>query len=80
MDSVDVVIPNFQGEQLLGPCLDAVSSQTLRPARVLVVDDGSTDDSASVLARYPGVEWLPLGENRGFPAAVNAGISEATAP
>jgi GT2 family glycosyltransferase len=80
MDSVDIVIPNFQGEGLLGPCLDAVSAQTLRPARVLVVDDGSTDDSASVVARYPGVEWLPLGENRGFPAAVNAGISAATAP
>jgi GT2 family glycosyltransferase len=80
MQKVDLVIPNFQGEQLLAPCLDAIHAQTLRPARIIVVDDGSTDASASVVARYPDVEWLPLGENRGFPAAVNAGISASTAP
>jgi GT2 family glycosyltransferase len=80
MENVDLVIPNFQGEQLLAPCLDAVLAQTLRPARILVVDDGSTDASAAVVARYPAVEWLPLGENRGFPTAVNAGIAASTAP
>jgi hypothetical protein len=80
METVDLVIPNFQGEQLLAPCLDAVLAQTLRPARILVVDDGSTDASAAVVAHYPGVEWLPLAENRGFPAAVNAGIAASTAP
>ncbi len=80
MDNVDVVIPNFQGEGLLDACLDAVAAQTLQPARVLVVDDGSTDGSQAVVARHPGVEWLPLGENRGFPAAVNAGIAASTAP
>jgi GT2 family glycosyltransferase len=80
MQSVDLVIPNFQGEQLLAPCLDAVAAQTVRPARVIVVDDGSTDASAAVVARYPDVEWLPLPENRGFSAAVNAGISASSAP
>jgi hypothetical protein len=80
VSAVDLVIPNYQGERLLGPCLDAVMAQTLRPARVIVVDDGSSDGSQAVVARYPGVEWLPLGENRGFPAAVNAGITAATAP
>ena len=33
-----------------------------------------------MVALHPGVEWLPLGENRGFPAAVNAGIAASTAP
>ena len=54
METVDLVIPNFQGEQLLAPCLDAVFAQTLRPARILVIDDGSTDASAALVARYPG--------------------------
>jgi GT2 family glycosyltransferase len=79
MQSVDLVIPNFQGEQLLDTCLDAVAAQTLQPARVIVVDDGSTDGSAAIVARHAGVEWLPLAENRGFPAAVNAGIEAASA-
>lgn len=80
MQRVDIVIPNFQGEQLLDACLEAVASQTLQAARVLVVDDGSTDGSAAVVVRHPGVEWLPQAQNRGFPATVNAGISACTAP
>jgi GT2 family glycosyltransferase len=80
VSGVDVVIPNFQGEHLLGDCLDAVAAQTLPPARVLVVDDGSTDGSRAVVAHHPAVEWLTLGENRGFPAAVNAGIAASSAP
>jgi GT2 family glycosyltransferase len=80
MSAVDVVIPNYQGEHLLEPCLAALAAQTMPPARIIVVDDGSSDGSAAVVARHPGVEWLPLGENRGFSAAVNAGITSATAP
>jgi GT2 family glycosyltransferase len=80
MSAVDIVIPNYQGEQLLEPCLAALAAQTLRPARTIVVDDGSTDGSAAVVARHPDAEWLPLGQNRGFSAAVNAGIAAATAP
>ena len=78
--TVDVVIPNYQGEHLLDACLAAVAAQTLQPARVIVVDDGSTDASQAVVARHAGVEWLALRENRGFPAAVNAGIAASTAP
>ena len=73
METVDLVIPNFQGEQLLAPCLDAVLAQTLRPARILVVDDGSTDASAAVVARYPGVEWLPLGGESRLPRGGECG-------
>lgn len=80
MTRVDLVIPNFEGAHLLDDCLAAVAAQTLPAARVLVVDDGSTDDSQAVVARHAGVEWLPLAENRGFPAAVNAGIAASTAP
>jgi GT2 family glycosyltransferase len=80
VQAVDVVIPNYQGERLLDACLDAVAAQTVQPARVLVVDDGSTDASHAVVALHAGVEWLPLAENRGFPAAVNAGIAASSAP
>jgi GT2 family glycosyltransferase len=76
----DVVIPNWNGAKLLGRCLDAVAAQTVSPARVIVVDNGSDDQSEDVVAGHSGVEWLSLGSNRGFPAAANAGIATSTAP
>ena len=75
----DVVIPNWNGAALLADCLAALARQTLPPARTLVVDNGSTDDSQAVAERA-GVEWLALRSNRGFPAAVNAGIRASDAP
>src|SRR5215831_12580916 len=76
----DVVIPNWNGAKLLGRCLDALAAQTVRPARVIVVDNGSDDQSEDVVAGHQAVEWLSLGRNRGFSAAANAGIATSTAP
>ena len=76
---VDVIIPNLDGAALLERCLAALEQQTMPPARVIVVDNGSTDGSRQVVERTVA-EWLPLGRNAGFPAAVNAGIRVATAP
>jgi GT2 family glycosyltransferase len=78
--SADVVIPTWNGAHLLGPCLDALAAQTLPPARILVVDNGSTDGSQALVESRDGVEWIPLGDNRGFAAAANAGIAASTAP
>jgi GT2 family glycosyltransferase len=77
--SADVVIPNWNGAALLERCLDALSRQTLPPARVIVVDNGSGDGSEEVARRH-GALWVPLGQNRGFPAAANAGIAAGEAP
>lgn len=72
---VAVVIPNWNGAGHLPECLDSLKAQTFTAFEMLVVDNGSTDDSLSLLAgRYPGVRVLELGRNTGFPGAVNAGI------
>jgi len=42
---ISVVIPNYNGRRLLGPCLDSLRAQTYRSLEVVVVDDASTDDS-----------------------------------
>ena len=76
---VDVVIPNWNGEALLARCLEALAAQTYGEHRVIVVDNGSSDGSRAV-AEARGATWLPLGENLGFPAAVNAGIAAGDAP
>jgi GT2 family glycosyltransferase len=75
-----VVVPNLNGAHLLEPCLEALARQTRAPTEVIVVDNGSTDDSVGLVRRrFPAVRLLTFPENRGFAAAMNAGIAEATA-
>ena len=71
-----VVIPNLDGERWLEGCLDSLAAQTVAPARIVVVDNGSSDGSLALLRdRYPHVQAIPLGRNTGFAAAVNRGVA-----
>ena len=78
MPGVVVVIPNWDGAQLLEQFLPSVFQQTLL-VRVVVVDNGSTDASVEVAQRL-GAEVIAMGANRGFAAAVNRGIAETEEP
>lgn len=72
---VSVVIPNWNTKKFLGVCLASLGRQTFRNFEVVLVDSGSTDGSLDYLAEnFPAVRTIALGENRGFAAAVNAGI------
>jgi GT2 family glycosyltransferase len=73
---VTVVIPNFNGAHLLPDCLHSLNAQSDIPARTVVVDNGSIDESEAVARRH-GAEWLPMGRNRGLAAACNAGAAGA---
>jgi GT2 family glycosyltransferase len=75
---VSVVIPNRDGAEHLRECLAALGAQTFGDFETIVVDNGSTDASAAIVGEAPRVRWLPLGSNRGFPAAANAGIAAST--
>jgi GT2 family glycosyltransferase len=76
--SVSVVIPNWNGVEHLPTCLDSLRRQTMQAVEIIVVDNGSTDGSLELLERgYPEVRLLPLGENRGFAGACNAGMRAA---
>ena len=75
---VSVIIPNWNGAHHLPACLDSLRRQTQSPVEVIVVDNGSTDESLALLVRdYPEVLVLALGENRGFAGACNAGVQTA---
>ena len=75
---VSVIIPNWNGAAHLPTCLESLRRQTHPHGEVIVVDNSSTDGSLELLARdYPEVRILPLGENRGFAGACNAGMREA---
>src|SRR5215212_684511 len=72
---VAVVIPNWNGARFLSTCLGSLREQSFKDFDVVVVDDNSTDDSVALVRRnFPEVRVLPLEENKGFSAAVNAGI------
>jgi GT2 family glycosyltransferase len=74
-----VVIPNWNGAHWLPGCLESLAGQTLQPAEIIVVDNGSTDGSLELLReRYPSVQVIELGRNTGFAFAANRGIEAAT--
>lgn len=75
---VSVVIPHLNGWAYLRDCLNSLAQQGVKPLEVIVVDNGSTDDTFEQMAKcFPWVSLLRLGRNRGFPGAVNAGIRGA---
>ncbi len=74
---VAIVIPNWNGSSRLRVLLEALSAQTYPIARVLVVDNGSTDDSIDI-AKRAGADVIALSRNTGFAVAVNHGIRAAT--
>jgi len=78
---LDVVIPNWNGRHLLKDCLDSLRRQTCTEFSIIIVDNGSSDGSVQWLAdSYPEVRCIVLSENKGFSAAVNAGIEASSAP
>jgi GT2 family glycosyltransferase len=84
---VSIVIPNRDGatprEQgvYLDLVRDTLAEQSLRDFEVIVVDNGSTDDSVEhVRENWPEAKVVELGENRGFSAAVNAGVAAGRGP
>ena len=73
--SISVIIINWNGRHLLGKCLGLLRKQALRNAKILLVDNGSTDGSAAFVGEhFPQVEVIALPENRGFAAGNNVGI------
>ena len=75
---MSVIIPGYNRAHLLPRCLDSVLAQEFKPIEIIVVDDGSTDSTRSLLqGSYPGVRLITQ-ENKGVSAARNAGIRAAT--
>ena len=80
MADVAVVIPAFNAEAFIGEALDSVLSQTRPPAEVLVVDDGSSDSTADVVAGYGARVRYVRQSNAGPTVARNHGVRLTTSP
>src|SRR5438045_1178954 len=76
---ISAIVPVWNGRDLLARLLTTLEAQSLAPAELLIVDNGSTD-GAPEMAKSRGARVIPMGRNAGFAAAVNRGIREAAHP
>jgi glycosyltransferase involved in cell wall biosynthesis len=77
MPEVSVIIPTYNSAKYLTDAVDSVLSQTHRDFEVLVIDDGSTDDTPAVIGRYGDLVRYIRQPNSGVAAARNRGINES---
>ncbi len=67
-----MIVVNFNGGAMLNRCLESIQSQSLQPARVIVIDNASCDGSATAAeAAFPEFTFVAFTENAGFAAANN---------
>jgi len=76
---VDVILPAYNGAAMIRDALDSALAQDV-PLRVIVVDDGSTDNSADIARSYGPRVHVIVQQNQGVSGARNTALAAATAP
>ncbi|QUT05683.1 glycosyltransferase family 2 protein [Sphingobium phenoxybenzoativorans] len=75
---VAVIITSYNHAHFLASAIDSVLAQSRMPREIIVVDDGSRDDPAAIVARYPDVRIIRQ-DNKGLACARNTGLRASTA-
>jgi len=81
MAALSIIVPVYNKGEYIGACIESILSQTFTDFELILVNDGSTDDSASKINGYKGRDQRVIiidQENKGVSAARNAGINRAT--
>lgn len=76
---VSVIIPAFNSEQYIAECIDSVLVQTFQDFEIIIIDDGSTDDTVSIISEYKN-DRIKLfhQDNSGSAAARNYGVKQSS--
>lgn len=80
MSELSIIVPIFNGEKYLHKCIDSILSQQYTDFELILIDDGSTDDSLSICNEYAGADSRVVvhhKENEGLVAARKSGVSLA---
>lgn len=78
---VSIVLPTYNGSRYLDQAIQSILNQTYQNWELIIVDDGSTDETPSIISRYtmldPRVRSIRHPTNRRLPAALNTGFAHA---
>ncbi len=77
MSKISVIIPVYNGEEYIKRCIDSIINQTYDNIQIIVINDGSTDNTKSILEDYSNIVLINK-ENEGVSKARNTGLSLAT--
>lgn len=78
---ITVIIPHYNGEEILRDCLASLYTSTHLGIHTILVDNASTDGSVPMVkAKFPAVEIIQLEQNHGFAGACNVGVNTAETP
>ena len=78
MKKVSIIVPAYNEEDRIGKCIDSLLKQTYRNVEIIVVDDGSTDNTLSFLKKYEKKIILISKKNGGQGSARNLGIKKSS--
>ncbi len=82
MPEISIIVPAYNMSEYIEKCLDSLLNQTKKEIEIIAVDDGSTDNTLSILNEYqqkfPDIVKVISQENGGLSAARNTGIEAAT--
>lgn len=77
---VSIVLPTYNGAKYIRQSIDSCLNQTYKNIELIIVDDGSTDETAEIIKSYQDkrIKYLKHEKNKGLPHALNTGFANAT--
>lgn len=75
-NTVSVIVPSYNASKFLSEAIESILAQTYQEFEIIVIDDGSTDNTGEVAARYPGIRYIRQ-ENQGLARVRSRGVRES---